>query len=417
MKKAFDKKLAKKIKDEVSEYSFAYENGAWERFSARKRKKKNRGFIWYWVGAASLLLLLLSISSRFNGEKQLINPPDQELTRTKDSSPIKRTTGVGNAVTNSHKNFNQNTTGSDALVGPVSDREQTHRSNTFNQKKDTEDLSVHPYNNTTKVVAVFGPVLLKDRFLTELPEQIAFSPKMLNSEQEFASLFSEEDKSDKNKKRYPVEVGVQFVPGYGLSNKSKKSLASTNIGGGINVDIPIKSSGFTINTGAIFNSLDLSNEQRFVAESAFSGEVETTTNKQSVNLLNLDIPFNLRYNSQSKKDQFYFQTGWSSYLTIQENIEISERITIEDNEFDILGNETENVEVIELFVSEETSKNTQTQLVPLGTINLSVGYRSRLSKGLLYEFQPFYKYPINSLTTEDIRVPTGGIAFKIIFSK
>ena len=252
---------------------------------------------------------------------------------------------------------------------------------------------------------------------TEPLQKVIPRPKALNSDKDLAFPLSEENDLDDIKIKYPVEIGLQFVPGYGSNNGSETSSTSTNLGGGINVDIPIKSSSFSINTGAIFNSISLSNEQSFVAAGGFTSEVETTTNKQSINLLNLDIPLNLRYNLPLKKNSFYLQTGWSSYLTFQENIEVSERTVIEVTEIDILGNETGDSEIIELFSTEETFRNKETQVIPFGTLNFSIGYRAKLTDGLKNDIQPFYKYPLNSITTQDIRIPTGGVALKIVFSK
>ncbi|MEM9361891.1 MAG: hypothetical protein AAGA43_04600 [Bacteroidota bacterium] len=412
MGEEFEKKLASKIKDTLSNHSFEYDNGAWENYQNYIKKRKKRGIVWFFVGAASLVLLLTFIGFQFINKEPFSNLQNQKLTRQQEVRPSLNNKMEGDNSEKKTKDLRQTKSGKFPIV------QQVYIRNASPKKEDRKGPFTRFHNNKINPLESYGPVLFTNSFRTSSLKKEMLTPLVFNPDEEFDSLFLEEnDDSFDKKTKYPVEIGLQFVPAYGLGNGGGESFTSTNIGGGIDVEIPINASCFSINTGAIFNSINLSNEQSMIAASGFSGEVETTTNSESVNLLSIDIPFNLRYNFTQKKNNFYLQTGWSSYLTFQEDIEILERTTIEVDEFDVQGNETGNSEIIELFSSEETSKNTQIQLVPLGTINLSIGYRSKLSKDLVYELQPFYKYPLNSLSSENIRIPTGGIALKIVFSR
>ncbi len=417
MEEEFDEILAKKIKDTLSDYSMEYDDGAWENFKANKKNGKKRKIVWLFLGTASLLLLFVSIGFVFDEKKQFAHPSDIKSTKEQAVDLYEFNQEIDSKSENRIKDKERNIVGTSNSTQTQIHAWKDHNVNASTGTENTKNRRAQTYTHKAKIAKKAGLVLFADGFHVGQPKIEGFHTNLFSPDKNLTYLPLEEVESEEDKTKNQVQIGLQFVPAFGSNNGRETSFKSSNLGGGISVDIPIKSSSFSINTGAVFNSINLSNEQNSITDIGFSTEVGTTLNKENISLLSIDIPFNLRYNFNKKSNGFFIQAGWSSYLTFQEDIELLERTTIALNEFDILGNETGNVEIAEVFSSEETSRNTQTQLVPLGTINFSLGYRSRLSEHLVYELQPFYKYPLASLSTEDIRIPTGGIALKIVFSR
>ena len=180
------------------------------------------------------------------------------------------------------------------------------------------------------------------------------------------------------------------------------------------MDIPIRSSDFSINTGAIFNILNASNEDLLVFT---EGGLENETTNLETNQLNIDIPLNVVYTIPNKKKNLFVMAGISSYVTLSENLRTENTTTRDIEVIREIGGVAEVITVTESIVSMETSKEETGKFLPLGAINISFGYRAKLTDRFKYEIQPFYKYPLRSLTTNDSRIPTTGIALKLIFSE
>lgn len=226
---------------------------------------------------------------------------------------------------------------------------------------------------------------------------------------------NDDDESElEDKQSSKFQMGLLVLPSFGTEKSNARSMASSNIGAGVSMDISIKSSDFSINTGAIFNILNTSNEDLLVST---EGEFENETTDLKINQLNIDIPLNLVYTIPNNKKNLFVMAGISSYATLSENQEIKTTTTNEIEVFQEIGGVIEVTTVTESVVFTESSKEKTGKFIPLGAINISFGYRAKLTDRLKYEIQPFYKYPLKSLTTNDFKIPTAGIALKFIFSE
>ncbi|MES3017207.1 MAG: hypothetical protein V4721_05490 [Bacteroidota bacterium] len=130
----------------------------------------------------------------------------------------------------------------------------------------------------------------------------------------------------------------------------------------------------------------------------------TTVTKYNASLLALDIPVNVKYLIIPRDNKLYLLAGFSSgtYLT--------ETYSLDYRNYSPAGayiNQGQGIEV----------KN-QLQAFDLArTLNISFGYSANLGKTQNITIEPFLKYPLGGLGSEDLRFGSTGINLKLNFSK
>jgi len=420
MKDQFDKNLAKKIKNELLNHTEQYEEGAWEDFLSKKKKKKKRVLYWYLTGIASSVALIISFSIFFLKEdiKIPIKNNDRILDKEipsskipslenilKDSQKVQEAEKIKKnpvAITNNiieNKRSSKKDIGLDSLpYDPIS---KTKLANIIPKEKQVSDSTIVLQNKKNRSLVV------TDSISEDKLDLLAIANEREENDDDDESGLEEKQSSK-------FQMGLLVLPSFGIDNSNARSMSSSNIGAGVSMDIPIKSSDFSINTGAIFNILNNSNEDLPVFT---EGELENEMTDLESNQLNIDIPLNIVYTIPNKKRNLFVMAGISSYVTLSENQEIKTTTTNEIEVIQELGGGIEVTTVTESVVSTESSQEKTGKFLPLGAINISFGYRAKLTDRLKYEIQPFYKYPIKSLTTNDFKIPTAGIALKLIFSE
>ncbi|MEZ4970423.1 MAG: hypothetical protein R2814_12360 [Flavobacteriaceae bacterium] len=420
MKGHFDEELAQKIRDIINDHEEAYEAGAWERFLTRKKNKKNRIYYWYLTGIASSVLLFITIvliTKNYMHETIHVQNPitvkegPPILSRILDSVSIEEINGEGSYVQKEDSIINKMKT--KIFTNRHSLISQINNNNGFAQ----EDGRVDGFFVKNRTVAVISKHL--KTFANDLSIDLVdidllrptYENNGISSIQLEPPITVDESKKIRSDKT-DIEVGIQISPSYGASNAFTQSLASTNFGGGVTLNLPIKNSGVAINTGVIFNNLRLTNEESILALSEDSVD-EDTFYKEETSLYNFDIPINIMYKIPSKRNYIYVQAGMSSYITFNESV-VSTQTTLREVEVfhDVDGN-TQSTRITESVSSKVESDYQGGKLHPLGTFNISIGYKAPLTDRLKYEIQPFYKIPLNSLTADDVKIPMGGISLRI----
>tara|TARA_R110002050_G_scaffold25604_1_gene68145 strand:- start:20526 stop:21785 length:1260 start_codon:yes stop_codon:yes gene_type:complete len=415
MKVHFDKVLANKIRNEILDHEETYEDGAWERFLTRKEKRKNRILYWYFTGIASSVLLFTSIV--WIHQKSGHQPLDIQNPISIKEFPLP------------HSRLLDSISAKDNSNHFLKDIPITFNSN-VSTSRDTIKLQNRTNYGLSLKTDSYGNISEKERSIVALTRapiiygntlpNVVGKMDLLNAPFKNIDLVNEEltfHKKEKDikglgSKRRSVEIGFQISPSYGSNNGSSQALTSTNFGGGVTLNVPIKSSGFTFNTGVVFNELRLTNEESMLATSEASME-EDKFYKEETRMNSLDIPLNIQYRIPSKRIFFYIQAGMSSYVTFNENA-VSTKTTFREVEvfYDVNGT-TQSFRVKEAVSLKKESDYEGSKFHPLGTFNLSFGYKAPLTDRIKYEIQPFYKLPLNSLTTDNTKVPMGGISLKV----
>ncbi len=414
MKNQFDKNLAKKIKNELLNHTEQYEEGAWEYFLSKKKKKKKKVFYWYLTGIASSVALIISFSIFFLNED--ITIPIKNNNRILDKEiPSSEIPSLESILKDSQKvqeaeKIKKNPVA--IINNPIE-----------NKKSSKKDISLDPLGKTKLANIVSKEKQVLDSaivYLHKKSQLMVVTDSISEDKLDLLAIANELEENDddeselEEKRSSKLQMGLLVSPSFGTDKSNARSMASSNIGAGVSMDIPIKSSGFSINTGAIFNVLNASNEDLLVLT---EGELENETTDLEINQLNIDIPLNIVYTIPNKKKNLFVMAGISSFVTLKAKQETRTTTTREIEVFQLIEGGIEVTTVTESVVSTESSKEKTGKFLPLGAINLSFGYRAKLTDRLKYEIQPFYKYPLKSLTTNDLKIPTAGIALKLIFSE
>tara|TARA_R100001369_G_scaffold84757_4_gene117855 strand:+ start:8627 stop:9895 length:1269 start_codon:yes stop_codon:yes gene_type:complete len=418
MKEQFDEELAKKVRDTILHHVEVYEDGAWERFLTRKKKRKNRIHYWCMTGVASSMLLLISIGWILI--KNPHHPVDFKYPVTIKDFPlpysrILESTSGEDSVGTGINLLKESTEMDNINVTKVSDSKQMNLDAEYalahmNGRYVDSKGKVRTIVAVTKSVMIFEnalPIQVGDIDLFNLP----FDNYNWITEQ-FATLKKDVDYKVTRTVQGDVEIGFQVSPSYGSNNANSQTLTSTNFGAGVVLNVPIKSSAFAFNTGIIFNNMRLKNEESILATSEASME-EDKYNKEETSLKNLDIPINIMYKIPSKRNFIFIQAGMSSYLTFNENAVATKTTFREVEVYHDVNGTMQSYRVKEEISSKKESDYKGSRLHPFGTINLSIGYKAPLSDRVKYEIQPFYKLPLNSISTDNTKVPMGGIALKV----
>lgn len=123
--------------------------------------------------------------------------------------------------------------------------------------------------------------------------------------------------------------------------------------------------------------------------------VENVNRKYNASLVGLDIPINLKYQFNPQKSDTYVSAGLSSGTFINETYQY-----VYANAQNAIENSTHNS-----FNSFDFAK----------TLNVSFGVGYPLGKSNRLIVEPFLKYPLDGLGSQQIRFGAGGINLKLNF--
>lgn len=131
-------------------------------------------------------------------------------------------------------------------------------------------------------------------------------------------------------------------------------------------------------------------------------------NRQSSQLLGLDIPLDLKY---AFNDKFYSSVGMSFFGVIEENRThhyvdmINEPVssTVGD------GNKFTQYAVRTIYVDEEANNHPLSGNGYAGFMNFSIGHKTQISNRLNLSIEPYFKLPVGRLAREDMNLTNGGI--------
>ena len=434
MKNQFDRIFAEKIKYELLNRTESYQSGAWENFQPKKNEKRSEILLWYFSGIAASILIVFSIGFLLIEGTAIHNKPTDQVLQIekKNLSEIQPEQAVCNTAsltentnqieicTDSLKVSNDLLLNEEFLVSRKLTKKAGKRiaTNMIRDGVSLDDfLQVNAYERM-----VYDSIFLVDKIekskanmpSINISDDLSVEDNMLVSSdsitQDNIPAIVTNDIATLSKEKERISIGFLFSPGYGANEENNQSITGSNLGGGISLDIPLKTSQFSVNTGLIFNSLNISNEEILVLAT------ETNVRNFVTNQLNIDIPINLSYTIPNKKENFFVMAGMSSYFAFKENIELTTTTTRDVKVFMESGGNIEEITVTESSVNSDSFEGEPNRFYPMGMINISVGYKASISGYMIYEIQPFYKYPLSGLTNDHQRLPIAGINLKITFT-
>lgn len=456
MREQFDNKLVDRIR-ELLDYEEAYQEGAWENFLAKRNKKKRRILYWYLRGTAALVIVLLALGPLLergsstgtfetdpvgHGERPVpkqermpseserndINawPSDWMTQGLEEQGPVQKRDGgpemeVGSPVeTNERREGNYvdgNPIPPKGKTGAMSVAQPGEGTTELAQRSPTQDDGFRHEKDRSFGESPLGTALgsndsnAKESKISGDPTGIVPEPQ-LDSEREQRAIAGRLDDLEVDATDGPVDkvrLGILLAPGIGSGSGDDRALASSGLGVGLEVTVPISGSDFSLATGTVYNSFGFSRKYGTMDE--FSDTPQETYNQDESRIHAVEVPLHLVYRVS---DKIYLQTGVSSYTVFKERTERTQTFEREIEVFQNVDGEMVRYTTTESVSIKETIDVKNIRFAPLGTINLSIGYKGPLSPDLNYVIQPFYKYPLKSLSVQDSKTHTVGVTLKIM---
>ena len=221
------------------------------------------------------------------------------------------------------------------------------------------------------------------------------------------------DPGDDKKVKFGVYAATFF-------NYAKGSSNQVNAGAGFTSDIKL-SKNFKLSTGVAlaqntlrYNSTTppnpnaaraltyaiASQDNNIVPASAFP-----VFKNYNANLVGLDVPINIKYEFNPQKSDAYISAGLSSGMFINEAYTTSYGLPNSS----LSANSTNQT-------TEETSRQSFNGFYFAKTLNVSFGIGTALGKRNRLIIEPFLKYPLDGLGSQQIKFGAGGLNLKLNFS-
>ena len=455
MDEQLDNDLKSRIREVFDNHEDTTADEGWlllrEKFPAQK---KRRGIIWLWWGAAAILLVFLGIGLWMNAKhtqpkdeivKKITHQPKHENLAIKkvekdtvnNKAPAVQNKAAGkynNLALKRHSHTVPNNNYQAVLVKPV-----VQPGNPVNQNIVAQPAtkpagaqqppgSVAVPKNTPAVAALPKNPVVNPSATADLPANTPGTVKAPTTviaqqkkpEKTIMDMFANDkgkqpvkkdaDLTDK-KVKFGIYAGTYF-------NYSKGSDNQVNLGAGVTSDIKINKNlkvvtGISIAQNSMsyggFPTALASAKSNLATPSSYGMQAATITaastpsvRNYNASLIGLDVPINLKYEFNPDKTDAYFSLGLSSGTFINESY------TYKYNYPSFLSSSLQ-------ATRDQTSGNNFNSFYFAKTLNVAFGVGYPFGKNRLI-IEPFLKYPLAGMGSQDLRFGAGGLNLKFNFS-
>jgi hypothetical protein len=311
-------------------------------------------------------------------------------------------------------------------ITPAIQPADNHVSNMPPGKKADSVNSVLPRTNTQQFAntpVVQPPVNTnpaKTPSVNTVPSVVKVKPKTSSMEALLASDHDQPKKPDMETDERRVKFSVYAATFF---NYAKGSQNQINAGAGFTSDIKL-SKNLKLSTGLALaqNTLNYNKNQpsNGAAAVSFSPSLSTTYNvaadfnkvssspsfkNYNANLIGLDIPVNLKYEFNPQKNDTYISAGLSSGTFINEAYTAS---------YSYPG--LAQAAGVQAQTSDETTHKSFNSFYFAKTLNVAFGVGYPLGKSNKLIIEPFLKYPLDGLGSQQIKFGAGGLNLKLNFT-
>ncbi|MBT2561109.1 hypothetical protein J7E50_09730 [Pedobacter sp. ISL-68] len=405
-----DKELIEHITAQLQNHEETYPDGAWERFSEKKNKRRGIAFWPLWAAAALILV--------FGGVFFAQNNTDQ-----KKDIAITKPEAQQNATANGNSNNNIKTKIDSASLNndtsPVNNLVANRPPKiTESTKPLLTEQTGYPFINTSAQLAPVNNNLLDNKLaganlsnlktkqfdiLTEKKKaqpiaQTSF--EKLLARDSYANQQKSPSKTSENSKWQP---DVYIAPAMGNDNK-----VTMNYGFSLSYAIANK---LSISSGVSYASISTTESLNASAPQTLSGK-----NLESVDakVRGINVPLELKYNIS---DKLYTNIGVSA-LAVLNNSQQNNYIV---NQVQNFSSTTANgfADSKTMIVKEKTTEpQPEANIDPdkyIGFYNFSLGYKQKISKKNNIAIEPFLRLPMKTFSKENLNLTNGGLRLKIDF--
>ncbi len=435
-----DNDLRDRIKQVFDDYQDDTAEEGW--LLLRKKypeEKKDRAIFWYRVaGVAAFLLLFLNIFLWYRDDSgykkkiagiHKIERIDSDAMATTRTKTVQRDSSIG-VVNGSKPTISKVVTvgtkqspvaGKSVILAHV-DQSSLNKYGLpgFPVDSESKQTPAATFTAANKVPAVVDSVKTNvqtsNSSLTGKKGNTANLQQSVVVSKAMQQLFDKEDKAKKNTEVQQTTINKFALGIYAASyvNYAKGSQRQFNNGAGISSDIRL-TDNLSISTGVAigqntlaYNSttpsmpvaLLAANSHNFTASTSVLPLVVPASKNLNANLVNLDVPVNLKYNFNPQTGNTYVAAGLSSGTFINESYNTTYSYNTPDN-----GS---------VLQSQEASHKSFDNFYFAQMLNLAFGVGYPLGKNHLV-IEPFFKYPLNGLGDQHILFGSGGINLKFNF--
>lgn len=405
-----DKELIEHITAQLQNHEETYPNGAWERFSEKKNKRRGIAFWPLWAAAT----LILVFGGVFFAQNNTDQKKDIAITKPK-ATQNPAANGNTNAVTETQTNptsLNGNTTAANNLTAsrPAKIIENTkpllteHTGYSFiNTSDQLTPVSNNLLDNKLAGANLSNLQTKQFDILTEKkkPQPMAqTSFEKLLAHDSYVNQQKPPSKTSENSKWQP---DVYVAPAMGNDNK-----VTMNYGFSLSYAIANK---LSISSGVSYASISTTESLNASAPQTLSGK-----NLESVDakVRGINVPLELKYNIS---DKLYTNIGVSA-LAVLNNSQQNNYIV---NQVQNFSSTTANgyADSKTLIVKEKTTEpQPEANIDPdkyIGFYNFSLGYKQKISKKNNIAIEPFLRLPMKTFSKENLNLTNGGLRLKIDF--
>lgn len=421
MKEREDQKIAAKFRQVFDDFEDPSSNEGWLELR-RKYPEEKRRPLFFWVSSAAAVLIMLSglwlyfpeINQEINSAKNN-KTIDASKIETEAKSSVPQLTVPAPVLSKLIAKKPNSNTEHPALPGSESNLEDKLLLNHASEytkiadrlifsAKDSASTYENPIAESPKTAA--EPAIKKDTMILAIGEAKKNQYYLKPASEEIKLAEEKGKKSEKSsKKNFSLSIYAgSFI------NYAEGSENNVNVGAGLSSDFRI-SNNLRISTGLNLSKNSLAYNQNEPANNygsfqdanaSIAGTLVALSNYEA-ELLGLDIPVNVKYLFNPQKSSTYFLAGLSS------GTYLSEKYAVKQSNFNS-------------FVGSSAVANKQEisrQLKDfdlMRTLNVSFGFNTRLSKKQSLTIEPFLKYPLGGLGSENIRFGASGINVKLNFN-
>ncbi len=423
MKETEDQRIAAKIRQVFDDFEDPASNEAWLELRKKYPEEKRRP-LFFWISSAAAVLILISglwiyipeikmdsvtdknntaIESRKTESETQSSVPKltvpapvsskliaKELQPSSDkklgSIPNSTFSVAEKLIFNRPSDYSKI---SDRMVISAKDSASTYENPIAKSSKTIEEPTI---KQDTMVLAI-GEVTKTDYNLKPKPEELKIP----------------EEKGKKSEKSGKKNFSLSVYAG-SFINYAEGSENNVNVGAGLSSDFRI-SKNLRISTGLNLSKNSLAYNQNEPANkygsfqdanASIVGTLVALSNYEA-ELLGLDIPVNIKYLFNPQKSSTYFLAGLSS------GTYLSEKYAVKQSNFNSF------VGTSAVANKQEISRQMK-DFDLMRTLNVSFGFNTRLNKKQSLTIEPFLKYPLGGLGSENIRFGASGINVKLNFN-
>ncbi|MFO7891737.1 MAG: outer membrane beta-barrel protein [bacterium] len=392
MNDMFHKKLRDTFREKFETYSEPYKAENWAKLEKRLLYYRKKRVIKYTLAMAASLGLIFLIIVLYN-----MYPEDYTIIRIREDTAkdIIGSTKVPMSVTGSATVGNQDNR--NAVMADLS----LSKDNVFILEPDEVEKRGEGIRDILleyKEKDVIEPLLIR-RPGKGKPVKFETENSLLAVSSYIRSVSEEKEKE--------IKLGIIFSP---LINQAENDY-NTKIcfAGGVSSEIPLFSQ-LKVDVGVLLSKQVIGIDSKIEGSQKTEVYGSSPSKKMDVQLLALDIPINLKYDlMENSRGSLFVSAGISSVVYFEENYKSAYYaetfLAIDENP----------ERAVTVYKEEEKSVKAFNRIDAAKIINFSMGVNYRLRNGMDIQIEPFIKYPVSPLTSENIKLGSGGIQFRVYF--